>query len=126
MRHALREHEYDDHRAYGYGGEHSLLSEHLPVSHHRRSYGHHVADEVRHGNHDYAVHYPAHKGKRYSEEGHHEGGHFEEGHELVDGHHLEWRTEHPELDHKYDDQHDIEPKHFHEHAVLHSLPHPES
>ena len=33
---------------------------------------------------------------------------------------------HPELDHKYDDQHDVEPVHFHEHAVLPALPHPDS
>lgn len=30
------------------------------------------------------------------------------------------RGHHPELDHHYDDQHDIEPVHFHEHAILHS------
>ena len=31
-----------------------------------------------------------------------------------------WVT-HPELNHKYDDQHDIEPVPYHEHAILHSV-----
>ena len=33
---------------------------------------------------------------------------------------------HPELDHTYDDQHDVEPVHMKEHAVHHSFDHPDS
>ena len=33
---------------------------------------------------------------------------------------------HPELDHKYDDAHDVTPVDFKEHAILHALPHPDS
>ena len=36
-----------------------------------------------------------------------------------------YHVTHPELDHKYDDQHDIEPVHFHEHAVLPAVLHPD-
>ena len=39
--------------------------------------------------------------------------------------HTEHRT-HPELDHAYDDQHDVTPKEYHDHAVLKSFDHPDS
>ena len=32
---------------------------------------------------------------------------------------------HHELDHYYDDQHDIEPVHYHEHAILKAMPYHE-
>lgn len=37
-----------------------------------------------------------------------------------------YHTTHGVLDHKFDDQHDIEPVHFHEHAIHKAFPHPDS
>ena len=49
---------------------------------------------------------------------HHESRHYEELPLLgYESHH----TSHPELDHKFDDQKDVEPTHFHEHAVHRSF-----
>ena len=42
-----------------------------------------------------------------------------ESHEVLT-YHIDHKL-HPELDHKYDDKHDIEPVHFHEHAILKSV-----
>mmetsp|Transcript_31604 Transcript_31604/g.39327 ORF Transcript_31604/g.39327 Transcript_31604/m.39327 type:complete len:239 (-) Transcript_31604:412-1128(-) len=74
------------------------------------------------------MHIPAHGGKRYSEEEHHftfpHDEHSFDGH--TDSHIATYHPTHHELDHAYDDQHDVEPVHFHEHAVLKAFDHPES
>jgi|Transcript_43715 hypothetical protein len=43
-----------------------------------------------------------------------------------DMHFSTYHPTHPSLDHAHDDQHDVEPVHFHEHAVLKSFDHPDA
>lgn len=93
----------------------------------------HAVPLVHHGAHDFPVHLPAHGGKRYSEEEHHfvfphDALSFE-GHPAAhpaDLHYATYHFTHPELDHHYDDAHDVTPVAFHEHAVLPAVPRPES
>lgn len=61
----------------------------------------------------------------------HDYHHEEPKVEHHDDHHtdVQYHSEHlthPELDHKYDDQRDVEPVHFHEHAVLKVSDHPDT
>mmetsp|Transcript_31604 Transcript_31604/g.39331 ORF Transcript_31604/g.39331 Transcript_31604/m.39331 type:complete len:149 (-) Transcript_31604:2608-3054(-) len=41
-------------------------------------------------------------------------------------HYSTYHPTHRSLDHAHDDQHDVEPVHFHEHAVLKAFDHPDS
>ena len=100
--------------------------EHLP-SHDGHGYRHGYSHGYGYGHHGDSHHDSHGYGHNYHGYGDHGGDHSyhgveEHGEHGYDSHISTYHQTHHSLDHAYDDEHDVHPYEYHEHAVYHAVP----